>query len=173
MSDESRSNIVPIRHYDAETRARCFVLFATFGARNCSATARLYAAEVQREGLSAPDVRTIQIWANDDDWNRQADDLWRATKGRSNYELQVLFVANTMLSQKALHAILTGEDERDLNERIITLKAIETAMKSRERLPELARIEPPDQLGTDDEHAPREEREAKAMSAITRKKGSV
>lgn len=181
MTDETRSHIgeiVPLRGdarpagfaYDDETRARCFVLFATFAARNCAATARLYEQEVTALGLPAPDVRTIQLWAADEDWNGQADTLWRNTKGRTAYELQILSMANTMQATKALHDILTGGDQRDLNERIVTLKAVEVAMKNRERLPELARIEPPEQT-VDTDSMSREEQEAHATAAIARKKG--
>lgn len=155
--------------YDDEARVRCFVLFATFGARNCAAVARLYEQEVKTLGLPAPDVRTIQRWANDEDWNGQADNLWRETKGRSNYELQILFQANTMQGQKALHNILTGMDERSIEERVVTLKAIEVAMRSRKELPELARIEPPEVKGEDQKDKPRDQREAEALAAITRR----
>jgi hypothetical protein len=181
VSDETRKHIyelAPVERgsvvkgfaYDDETRARCFVLYATFAARNCAKTARLYEQEVKALGLPAPDVRTIQLWAADDDWYGQADDFWRHSKGRTPYELQILSSANTMQAQQALHDILTGADERDLNERLITLKAIEVAMKARERLPELARIEPPEQTA-DTASMSREEQEAHATAAISRKKG--
>ncbi len=178
MSDERRSHIVEIVPapaesrparvaYDEETRARCFVLYATFAARNCAAVARLYAEEVKSLDLPAPDVRTLQHWANDEQWNAQADTLWRHTKGRTSYELQILSQANTMQGAKALHDILTGLDTRDLNERVITLKAIEVAMKAREKLPELARIEPPEET-LDTDGLSKQDIEANAMNAITR-----
>ena len=119
-----------------------------------------------------PDTRTIQLWAAADDWSRQADDLWRNTKGRTSYELQILSQANTMMGAKALHDILTGADQRELNERIVTLKAIEVAMKAREKLPELARIEPPEDRDLDDDK-PRDQREAEALSGIARTKGTA
>ena len=183
MSDETRkqmSDIVPLRRdvapagfaYDDETRVRCFILYATFAARNCAAVARLYASEVAGQDVPVPDTRTIQLWAAADDWSRQADDLWRNTKGRTSYELQILSQANTMMGAKALHDILTGADQRELNERIVTLKAIEVAMKAREKLPELARIEPPEDRDLDDDK-PRDQREAEALSGIARTKGTA
>jgi hypothetical protein len=172
VSDVERSNIRSIVPYDVETRTRCFVLYATFAARNCAAVQRLYAAEVASLEIPVPDVRTIQIWAAEDDWMRQADDLWRNTKGRTAYELQIISQANTMQGAKALHDILTGLDQRDATERVITLKAIEVALKAREKLPELSRIEPPE-ADIDTSDMPREEREALAMSSITRKKDSA
>lgn len=153
--------------YDDETRTRCFVLYATFAARNCAKTARLYANEVKELGSPVPDVRTIQHWAADDDWYHQADDLWRNSKGRTPYELQLLTAANTMQGQQALHDILTGADMRPIEERLVTLKAIEVAMKTRERVPDLARVEPPEPDTTDDELS-RDEREAIAKQAIAR-----
>lgn len=171
------TEIVPLRRevrpagfvYDDETRVRCFVLFATMGARNCAATARLFANEVEGLDIRAPDARTIQLWAAEDDWNGQADNLWRNTKGRDLQELRHLASANTLLSQKAMHDILTGLDRRSVEERLITLKAIEVTMRSRERLPELAKIEPPEET-TIDEDKPRDQREAEALQAMVRGK---
>lgn len=159
--------------YDDETRTRCFVLYATFGARNCAATARLYAAEVAALDLPVPDVSTIQRWAAEDRWQDQADGLWRNTRGRTPYELQILSMANTMLGQRALHDILSGVDERDVQERIVTLKAIEVAMRSREKLPELARVEPPAAGELETADMTREEREAEAKLALARPKGNT
>lgn len=153
--------------YDDETRVRCFVLYATFAARNCAKTAKLYANEVKALGLPVPDHSTIKRWAADEDWYHQADDMWRASKGRTPYELQLLTAANTMQGQYALHDILTGMDDRPVEERLITLKAIEVAMKTRERVPDLARVEPPD-VETDTRDMTRDEREALAKQAIAR-----
>lgn len=142
-------------------------MFATVAARNCAKTARLYALEAAQFGWSAPDARTIQLWAAEDGWQRQADAWWRETKGRTPYVLQIISAANTMQAQQALHDILTGMDQRPAEERAITLKAIEVAMKTRERVPDLARVEPPD-ADVDTEGKTREEREALAMQAVAR-----
>lgn len=163
----TRDKNLDVARYDDETRMRCYVIYATFAARNCAKTVRLYANEVHALGLPVPDVATVKRWAADDDWYHQADDMWRSSKGRTPYELQLLTAANTMQGQYALHDILTGQDERPIEERLVTLKAIEVAMKTRERVPDLARVEPPEPDTIDDD-LPREEREAIAMRAVAR-----
>lgn len=181
MSDESlrkTGQIVPLRRgkgrlvHDEETRTRCFILFATVAGRNCATAAKLYAEEVAGFATPAPDRTTVALWASEDRWHTQADDLWRQTKGRTAVELQILFVSNTMLSQRRLHDILAGHDTRPIEERLVTLKAIETAMRSRERLPELARIEPPD-TERDTSDRPRDERESLAKQALARRKDTA
>lgn len=166
-----RSDRRPVAVYDDATRVRCFVIYATMAARNCAATARLYADEARAFGEHAPDADTVRRWAADDDWPGQVDNLWRNTKGRTLQELQELASSNTLVGQKALHNILTGLDSRPIEERVLTLKAIEIAMKAREKLPELARVEPPEQE-RDTEGRTREELEAEAMAGIVRKKGA-
>src|SRR5262245_36038387 len=152
--------------YPLEVKARCFVLYATAGARNGANTSKLYAEEHKDE--ACPSKETINLWAREERWGDQADDLWRQTRGRTQHELQILSTANAQLAQMRLNALLMGTDERPYEERVITLKAIEVANKAREKMPDLGRVQPPD-AEADVSNLTREEREAAARQNLVQR----
>jgi hypothetical protein len=167
----SGSAIVPLRRGDPQVRftpeqkARCFELYATAAGRNPANVVLLYAEEVE-EGEPVPSRQTVWTWAKDEQWDRQANDLWRNTKGRSRFELQVLTVANAVISQRRLNAILMGTDPGDPAEKVITLKGIELAMRQYERIPQLTQVTPPEETEVDTAGMTRDEIEAKARQAL-------
>jgi hypothetical protein len=130
---------------------RTFIVYATTGARNARATARLMTDELAPE--RAPNYSTIAEWAREDDWAGKADDVWRTTKGWHLRELQTLALANMMLSQQRRHEILLGQYEEQMGLALQYLKAGELADKLvRDVLPLIA-MRPPEELTSDEEEA--------------------
>jgi hypothetical protein len=177
-SDEASSHLIPFTasvradktiRYDLETKSRCFVLYATAAARNCRHAALLYQEE--HPGEQTPSTESITVWAREEHWADQADDLWRQSKGRTLHELQVLATANAQLAQMRLNQILMNTDRRSVEERIVTLKAIDLSQKAREKMADMTRVQPPDAV-IDEDTMDRDERERKARQALVQRETS-
>ena len=158
-SDGDTGTVVPfvrgdaqVRH-DDETKVRCFVLYGTMAGRNCAAVERLIAEEYDGTGLPVPTRAAIARWAADERWAEQADDMWRSTKARTLFELQVMAASNAMLAQKRKQDVLLGRyDGREMTG-ALHLKAAELSDRFIERVLPLASI-----------HAPEPERDTSGMS---------
>jgi len=132
---------------------RCFILFSTTGARNCSAVWRLISEECQGSGERVPSEASIREWAREDRWGEKADDVWRSTRGWHLRELQTLALANMMLGQQRRHEVLLGQYEHDMSLALQYLKAGELSDKLvRDVLPLIA-MRPPEEVSAEDESA--------------------
>src|SRR5512134_2602562 len=147
----------PQVRFSTETKARCFVLFATMAGRNCAAVERLIQEELTGTGEPVPTRQTIATWARAEGWAAQADDLWRTTKSWSREQLQVLALANMLLGQQRRHEVLLGQylDRPDVAAQY--LKAGELSDRAIERILPLSAMQPPPAPVEDDSELSREE----------------
>jgi hypothetical protein len=151
-----------VPHAD-ETRALALVLYATGGARSPAAVERLLPSYLEPMGLPVPTRQAIATWAREEDWNAQADDLWRARPRMGFEEMQRLTIGTALVLARRMHEMATGLDESPLEERILTTKQYEIGMRVLERIPALGQYAPPaPQLELDD--VPRDVGEAKAKA---------
>jgi hypothetical protein len=155
--------------YDEGTKAVLLYIYATSGNRSPALTAK-QAAKHFPPGTRLPDMKTIWQWAATEDWRSRADDIWRAYPGRVLSELQHLHVAAALVSAQRMLDVVSGEDTRPVDERLIVLKAYELVFKTLVNLPQLARVTPEERAGMEGEELPRDEREALARKAIVRPK---
>lgn len=131
-----------VAHAD-ETRTLALIVYATGGARSPAAVERLLPPYLEPLGLPVPTRQTIACWAREEDWNRQADDLWRARPSMGFEEMQRLTIGTALVLAKAMHDMATGVDERPLDERILATKQYEIGMRVLERIPALGQYAPP------------------------------
>jgi hypothetical protein len=141
--------VVPFVRGDAqvrfpdETKRRCFELYSTLAARNCSHVERMYAAEVAGSDEPIPTRRTIAQWARDESWAQQADELWRSTRGWTGEQMRHYLLANALLAEKNRHDIQMGLYAGREAEAIVLLKAGELADRKQERIMPLSELQPP------------------------------
>ena len=151
------SAIVPLRGlpgvaHSEDTKARCFVLYATAAARNCADVERLIAEELDGTSEVVPTRQAIAGWARDEQWAEQADDVWRNTKRWGKREPEVIALSNAMLGQQRRHEVLMGK--YNLADRTI------------ERVLPLGAMEGPPEPAIETKDVPREAGEAQAKSAM-------
>lgn len=173
--DTTHGSIVPIRRgvagvaHDDETRARCFVLYATVAGRNYAAVERLLAEERSGSDLPVPSRSVIQTWGNEDRWAQQADDIWRNTKQWTHEQLQVIALANVLLGQQRRHEVLQGKLEGNNDLAAQYLKAGELSDRFVERVLPIKSMRPPE-VERNEEDMTKEEREHLAANRIARKR---
>jgi hypothetical protein len=140
------------RRYDEDMRARAFVLWTTEAGRNCAAVARLLAEEFANEGLNTPHRSVIAVWASQDDWANQADEMWRNTRLWSARQLQTVALGNVLLASRRRQEVLLGKYDEDIGAGLLMLKAGELADRLvRDVLPLDLMSAPPEMRSVDEE----------------------
>jgi hypothetical protein len=122
---------------------------------------KLLPSYLEPMGLPVPTRQAIATWAREEDWNAQADDLWRARPRMGFEEMQRLTIGTALVLARRLHEMATGLDESPLDERMLATKQYEIGMRVLERIPALGQYAPP-QPERELDDVPREEGEARA-----------
>jgi hypothetical protein len=163
-----RGDARAVRH-DELIKIRCFELWGSLAARNCAHVARLLAAELDGLDVKIPDRRTIQEWAQREEWGKQADEEWRSTEDWTVEQMRAHVLANALLAEKNRHDIQMGLYEGREMHAAVLLKAGELSDRKQERVLPLSAIRPREKP-KEIEDMPRDEAEAHARALNVRRK---
>ena len=162
----------PALPFDEPLIERGYELFATVAGGNCAHVQRLLAAELD-DGEPVPTRQTVYNWSIQYGWRERRDLSLRETRGRTHYELALLWRAIVLGSGEQILAAQTGAFDDNPAAGLVRLKASEIGMRQLERGVIRLDAEPPEQV-TDESHLTRQEREAlaNARMAARRQEGS-
>jgi hypothetical protein len=159
----------PALPFDEFWIERGFELFATVAGGNCAHVQRLLAAEIGDEG-PVPTRQTVYNWCVQFGWRERRDLVIEETKGRTRYELALLWRAIVLGSGEQILAAQTGAFDENPAAGLVRLKASEIGMRQLERGVIQLDAEPPEENGDDDAGLTRAEREARAGERMAQRK---
>lgn len=153
-----------VPHAD-ETKTLALILYATSGARSPAAVEKLLPSYLEPMGLPTPTRQAIARWAREENWNGQADDLWRSRPTMFLDELARLTTGTLLVLAKQMHDMATGLDTRPIEERMLTTKQYEVGMRVAKDVPRATTYVPP-QAEVQTDGMSRDEIEARARQAL-------
>ena len=128
-----------------QVKHTCLFVYCTSGGRSAARTERMAARILEPLGLAVPSRQTIAEWANAEDWQRRANDVWRHNQMQVMVDTQAAAVAALAASMQNMADLVTGVDERPIEERMVTIAAHKVIVQAARDLPGLTRVTPPDE----------------------------
>jgi hypothetical protein len=159
----------PALQFDELWIERGFELFATVAGGNCAHVQRLLAAEIGDEG-AVPTRQTVYNWSVQFGWRERRDLVIVETKGRTKYELALLWRAIVLGGGEQILAAQTGAFDDNPAAGLVRLKATEIGMRQLERGVISLEAEPPEEKVDDEEDLSRAEKEARAGERMAQRK---
>lgn len=156
---------IPGVAHTEQVKQACLFVFCTSGGRSPARTEKMVARVLEPLGLAVPARQTIAEWANEENWHRHANDVWRHNSGQVMVDTQAAGVAALAASMQNMADLATGVDQRPIEERMVTIAAHKVIVQAARDLPGLTRVTPPEDV-TDSAAKDRDEGEAQAKSAM-------
>jgi hypothetical protein len=157
--------------HDEATKAICRAVYQTSGARSPAHTERMAARILEPMGLPVPARQTIWEWSRLEHWAEGADEWLRQDAEGIARQVKLTWLSALVAAGQVTLDIITGVDERDLNERILSMKTSELILRAQERVPALFAYLPPAVVADTDDLS-RDEKEARARRGLVQRKNA-
>jgi hypothetical protein len=120
-------------------------------------------------GLPVPARQTIWEWSRVEHWAEGADEWLRQDAEGIARQVKLTWLSSLVAAGQVTLDIITGVDQRDLNERILSMKTSELILRAQERIPAIFAYVPPERAQENGDLS-RDEKEARARGALVRRK---